>query len=216
MNIIPRIIEYIFPTRCLDCRQFGDVLCEKCLGKIPGANIPADNFIHACFSYKNSTLKYALWLLKYHGRFPIAKILGNILHEQNLDILAEKKMFGLGSEVLVVPVPITKSRKRGRGYNQSTLLAKAFTENSSEEEFIYAGEILEKIRETIPQAKLHNRTERLNNLRGAYALKKGIEIKGKSIILVDDVSTTGATLKEARRVLREAGARNVIALVVAH
>ena len=216
MNIISSILEYIFPTKCIGCKNIGDILCEKCLEKIPEPRQPVDNFIHACFSYKNGTLKHSLWLLKYHGRFPIAKILGKVLYEQNLDILAEKKIFGLSNEVLVVPIPITKTRKRGRGYNQSALLAKAFVENSSEKEFIYAGEILEKIRETIPQAKLHNRTERLNNLRGAYVLKNGVGVRGKSIVLVDDVSTTGATLKEARRVLREAGARNVIALVVAH
>ncbi len=125
-------------------------------------------------------------------------------------------MFDSGKETLVVPIPITKNRKRVRGYNQSALLARAFVENLGEKEFKYGGDIIEKIRDTIAQAKIRNRTERLKNLQGAYKIKSNAIVKGKNIILIDDVSTTGATLKEARRVLREAGARNVIALVVAH
>lgn len=216
MNIISSILEYIFPTRCIGCKNMGDILCEKCLEKIPEPRQPVDNFIHACFSYKNGTVKYALWLLKYHGKFPIAKIFGNTLYEYNIDILSEKNMFDSGKETLVVPIPITKNRKRVRGYNQSALLARAFVENLGEKEFKYEGDIIEKIRDTIAQAKIRNRTERLKNLQGAYKIKSNAIVKGKNIILIDDVSTTGATLKEARRVLREAGARNVIALVVAH
>lgn len=216
MNIISSILEYIFPTKCIKCKNIGSVLCDKCLGKIPEPNQIPDSFVHACFSYKDSTVKYALWLLKYHGRFPIAKILGKSLYEHNIDILSEKNIFNANKETLIIPIPITRSRKRMRGYNQSALLARAFIENLTDKEFLYGGDILEKIRDTKAQAKVRNRLERLRNLQGAYKIKSGVDMRGKNVILIDDVYTTGATLKEARRVLREAGARNIIALVVAH
>lgn len=77
-------------------------------------------------------------------------------------------------------------------------------------------DVLYKPHDTEHQARIKDRRERLQNMRGTFAIKNGEKISGRNIILVDDILTTGATLSEARRVLREAGARKVIAFTVAH
>jgi len=79
-----------------------------------------------------------------------------------------------------------------------------------------ANNILIKPKETEHQARIRDRRERLKNIAGSFAVKNNEKIKGKNIILIDDILTTGATLSEAKKVLKQAGARKVIAFTVAH
>ena len=76
--------------------------------------------------------------------------------------------------------------------------------------------ILIKPKETEHQARIKDRRERLKNLIGSFAVKNGEKIKNKNIILIDDITTTGATLSEARKILKQYGARRIIAFTVAH
>lgn len=138
-----------------------------------------------------------------------------MLSDVLLEVLAEKQVFGMQGKLIVVPIPLTRARKRRRGYNQSALLAHALIKNHKDL-FVYAPSTLVKVRTTIAQAKIKNKAERLKNLKGAFQVNDPLLVRGKVIILVDDVTTTGATVREARNVLKQAGARDVIAGVVAH
>jgi ComF family protein len=109
---------------------------------------------------------------------------------------------------LVAPVPLHPSRLRQRGFNQALLLAQAFPEVPLERE------LLARQRHTPPQAGL-NPKERRDNVKGAFAVPRPELVKGKSILLIDDVFTTGATVRECAKVLRRAGAREVNVLTVA-
>ena len=115
------------------------------------------------------------------------------------------------SETLIVPIPMSKARKRERGYNQAELLAKALAEKTS---FPGSSEILLKTRNTPSQVSLAGR-ERLTNLQNSFDVSDPNRVWGKTILLVDDISTTGTTLCEAARVLKNSGAKKVIGLVVA-
>jgi len=109
---------------------------------------------------------------------------------------------------LLVPVPLHSRRLKARGFNQALLLAQAFPERP------LAREVIVRVRHTVPQIGL-NPKERRENVRGAFVVPHPQQVKGKRILLLDDLYTTGATAKECARVLRQAGARQVDVLTVA-
>lgn len=110
----------------------------------------------------------------------------------------------------LIPMPLSRGRLAERGYNQAMLLAQALDARRTR------ADLLLRIRETTPQSDL-SRAERLRNLRGALALEpnQAESVRDRHVVLVDDVMTSGASLHAAARVLREAGARRIAALVVA-
>jgi len=110
----------------------------------------------------------------------------------------------------IMPVPLHLSRKRERGYNQSRILAEEISKTVSVP-------LLEKV--LIRKKKTKDQThlspeERERNVRGAFVARADSTLRGKKVILVDDVMTTGATLKECARVLKQAGAREVIGVTL--
>ncbi len=109
---------------------------------------------------------------------------------------------------LVAPVPLHPRRLRARGFNQAWLLARAFPETPA------ARGLLRRVRHTVPQVGL-NPQERRDNVKGAFAVTDASLAKGRSVLLVDDLYTTGATVRECARVLRRAGASRVEVLTVA-
>ena len=129
-----------------------------------------------------------------------------------------RRSLGAGGEIknaddwLIIPVPLSKNRLKERGYNQAELIAEYFSEKIKIQ--ICAGALM-KTKDTPAQVSVKNRKERLKNLDGAFAVKNPELVEGKNIILIDDVSTTGATLREAKKTLKLAGAKKVLALVVA-
>ncbi|MCK5027477.1 MAG: ComF family protein, partial [Candidatus Pacebacteria bacterium] len=116
---------------------------------------------------------------------------------------------------LVIPIPLHKKRKRQRGYNQTELLC---NELSLIDNSLYRTEnhVLYKHQSTRSQTEILNRKERLKNIQGCFSIKDPEKIHGRNIILIDDITTTGATFREATRVLKKAGVRRVICFAVAH
>ena len=108
----------------------------------------------------------------------------------------------------IVPVPLHWTRKWSRGFNQSLILARSVSKSTDLPLF----SVLRRVKRTKDQTHL-SREERLANVRGAFRVTKDVD--GKKLLLLDDVTTTGATLEECRRVLAEAGAAQVSAAVVA-
>jgi len=109
---------------------------------------------------------------------------------------------------LIVPVPLHRKRLKQRGFNQALLLAQAFSQVP------LGREVLMRVRHTIPQVELKPK-ERRDNVKGAFAVPEPSLVKGKNVLLLDDVYTTGATVSECAKVLRRAGARRVEVLTVA-
>ncbi len=113
---------------------------------------------------------------------------------------------------LLIPVPLHRKRLRERGFNQVLLLVK---EISSRTGIPYRKTILQKKKPTIPQVTLSG-LERERELRGAFHVIGREELKGKSVLLIDDVYTTGATVNECSKMLRRGGAKRVDVLTLAH
>jgi ComF family protein len=138
-----------------------------------------------------------------------------LLYDEMIEIISEEKLFNNFENPIVIPLPLSSKRRQERGWNQSELIGQELAKLSSE--WQYDPNILLKIRHTLPQTKLR-REERLKNLKGCFLVSKNSvsKISGRNIILIDDVTTTGSTIIEARRTLLAAGARQVLAFTVAH
>jgi competence protein ComFC len=159
--------------------------------------------------YHESAVRALVWEIKYRRNAEALRLAGTFLAEQALSIAEE----ALGMPVLV-PVPMHKARRAARGYNQTEILCEAIM-NASPNSFAYAPHALVRIRNTIPQQGLPKH-RRLKNILGAIEVADAESVAGKTCIIVDDVSTTGATTHEVKRMLIETGAREIHILTLAH
>ncbi len=153
-------------------------------------------------------LREMIHLLKYEGVFPAAKVLGRMVAEAMTSL---EPLLG-DQTVIVVPVPLHKSKRRERGFNQAELIAKAALKFHAVDRFHLASNVLVRQRDTESQIGMTSH-QRRENMRGAFAVSSAREVNGrvrdKDVLLVDDVLTTGATAAECARVLLKAGASKV-------
>jgi competence protein ComFC len=184
------------------------------LRNIPPAEKPEKEWIICVWSYKSPVIKKLLWMLKFENKSAVIEDLGQNLYDHLFDELAERSIFENDQSPILVPIPLSKKSLRKRGYNQSEIIARDIARRSGGK--IVVENILEKIKETPTQHSIQNRNKRLQNLRDSFQIKNNISVKGKNIILVDDITTTHATLVEARKLLKQNGARSVIGFTVAH
>ena len=214
MNLFDTILDLLFPSACLSCRREGDYLCQECLNDLPLSENPEEDFIYSVFNYRDKTVKNTIWTLKYRRRHSIAKVLAQALSDKIAEEISELEMMENFTEPMLIPIPLSKKRLRERGFNQAEVLAAELEKIN--QKLCLEKNVLYKIKETQNQARLRNRNERLKNLRGCFAVRNPEKILGRNIILIDDVSTTGATLVEAKKILQKSGARKIIGLTLAH
>jgi ComF family protein len=156
-------------------------------------------------------LRELIHLLKYNGVRPAADVLGRMLAEA---VTALAPAFEQ-RDVLVMPVPLFKGKRRQRGFNQAEQIARAALKASRlREPLRLVTDVLLRTRETHSQIGLTSH-QRRENLRGAFAVARAQEVNGREVLLVDDVYTTGTTASECARVLRRAGASKVWVATVA-
>ena len=193
----------------LKARRSYDALCPRCLSVLsmghPCAVCKRDperlvSRTFAPFRYRGA-VRGLILRLKFSGDTQAAALLAPPMAEAAEDAKAN----------LLVPVPLGKARLRDRGYNQAYLLAMLVGHFRD----IPVQECLGRIRNTKRQSGLHTIRERRSNLQGAFAMKPGTDLTGKSVLLVDDVRTSGATALTCARVLREHGAADVQLLCAA-
>lgn len=186
------------------CRSCGDPLppipmpdalpgrCARCRRRPPAISHTRSLGVY------DGALRAIVHALKYDGRRTIAHQLGMLLRASTAEVLA-------GADACV-PVPLHRSRQRARGFNQAADLARHIG--------LPVACALKRVRRTATQADLPE-ARRHANVHGAFRLARGADVRGLVIVLVDDVSTTGATLEACARVLVEAGAREVRAVTAA-
>jgi len=216
------ILDILFPPRCVGCRERGNWLCSTCLAtakRLPTAHCrrcaiptmgvatcpncwrdpPAFDQVSCAFLFEGP-IRAAIHALKYHG----ARHLAEPLVEAALTEL------NVPAADLIVPVPLFAQRLAERGYNQSTLLARAIGTRSGTP---LVDDGLQRIRDTPAQVSLPAK-DRWQNVRGAFRAEASL-VGQRSVLLVDDVATTGSTLRAASEALKRGGARQVNVLVVA-
>lgn len=199
---------------CADCWQtvspYGGPVCRRC-GKplVSGVSTTCGeclqdepSFVYArSFGLYEGILRKAINLLKYHNVKRLSKPLSAI-------ILSLK----IPAADAVIPVPLHENRLRQREFNQSALLAKHIGKSLGIEVILNR---LVKIKDTMPQVGLRSQ-DRRKNIKKAFEVRRTELIEGKNIILIDDVITTGATVRECSRVLKKAGAENIYVTTLAH
>jgi ComF family protein len=235
------LLDLIFPPRCPICQTIvsasenGRIICSACKKDIkpiqppycPRCGLPyypseedgGEEKSHLCGSclqeqryfeihrtcaLYEGALKEAIHRFKYGGVFSLVRIFGDLL-QSTLTTLTQDY-----SVDVMVPVPLHIRRLRERGFNQALLLAKELNTRTG---IPYAERALKKVKDTSVQIALKKK-ERKKNLKGAFQVKDHEAIQGKTVVLMDDVYTTGATVNECSRTLLEAGADRVAVLTV--
>ncbi len=170
----------------------------------------ANYLLAAAGNYDDPVIKNLIHYFKYKSFENLAPILGEIL--LNYLKLINFQTYKL-SNFIIVPVPLHRAKERQRGFNQSKLLAEYITKNFNLELM----DILKRTKNTKPQAQCKSE-ERIKNISDCFQIKNPVDaekIKNKNILLIDDVFTSGATINEAVKVLKQNGCRKIIALVAA-
>lgn len=165
----------------------------------------------AAYGSYESGLRELIHLLKFGGVRPAADVLGRMLAEAIARLKPEFPAEG----VVVVPVPLHRTKLRQRGFNQAEMIARAALKtNPARDRLRLCAGLLERTRETASQIGLTSR-QRRENLRGAFRAAQRELVQSREVLVVDDVFTTGATVSECARVLRRAGASKVWVATVA-
>jgi len=228
------ILDTLFPISCISCNKTNDWLCSTCLNKIPLKSEQVCPYCekaitpngYTCFeckekyslngllvtsSYQDKTISKAIHLYKYRFIEDLSCALGDI-------ILRSIQNSDLPLPDMIIPIPLHKRRLRWRGFNQSELLAKYVSEKITPGfPIALENNLLERFRFTHPQMEIKNNFARKKNIENAFKIPKDKLklVKNKRILLVDDVTTTGATIFECAKTLKKSGASEVFGVVVA-
>lgn len=207
------VLNFLFPKKCRICYKRGKFeVCDNCIRRIKKfenfhilnlKNRNLDTLIYS-FLYKGYIRKLILDF-KFFGKYYLGKVFSQIM------IKNEKLCRKLKFYDIIIPVPMHKLKKLERGYNQTEILSENLAENLN---IFYDKNILIKVVNNKKQSSL-SKNERYKNIKDVFKIEKTDKIKNKRIILVDDICTTSATLEECSKVLKEAGAIEVVALVIA-
>jgi competence protein ComFC len=194
-------LPFIRPPLCSICGKPLDEgeICPDCL-------VQEHLFHQACsvFEY-TSVIQKLIYRFKYGGQIYLAPLLGRCMAEKL------ETMEGWSSIQGLVPVPLHPNRRRKRGFNQAELMAREMEKRTA---IPVLDQVLIRRRDTSAQAGLR-RLERMENMANAFALRNREEIRGKVLLLIDDIYTTGATADQCSRVLMEGGASRVYVMTAA-
>lgn len=210
------LLDMLFPIKCLGCEIKDEVLCNNCISKIRLAERETDKNIIALFDYRDPLVKKIIWELKYHHKRYLGEKLGLLLYEFLIEDISDMRIDVSGRSIFVIPVPISNKKRKVRGYNQALTIAKGFCHQAEAGVFELKDKVIFKKIDTLPQAKITNRKRRLENIRGVFDIKNAEVVKGRTIIVIDDVTTTGGTIMEVMKILKKAGAKKVVGFAVAH
>lgn len=209
---LSRLLDLLCPPKCIFCgKLLGDgerEVCAACRASLPWVDVPplrvkgADRCAAAL--WYRGRVRESLHRYKFEGRDFYAPAYGRLLAQCVRD--------RLGTQFdLICWAPLSRKRRRQRGYDQAELLARALAAELDRP----AAPLLRKVRDTAAQSSLEDDGARAANAAGAYALADGAQARGKRVLLVDDIVTTGSTLASCARVLRDAGAEQVWAAALA-
>lgn len=226
VDIISAISDLFYPRLCIRCGKAlnrGErYLCTSCIANIPrtnfhknsrnlteetfSGNAHADRAFSWFYFSRNSSYNNLIYNLKYKGNADLAKYLGK-LYAAELEVDGIKLDFDI-----IIPVPLHPKRLKKRGYNQSTMIAEGFQR-------IFGGEIREDILIRKSETKSQTRKmrfERWENIKDAFSANFFDEYAEKKLVIIDDVTTTGATITACIKTLRECGYNNISVITLAY
>jgi ComF family protein len=214
---IELLLDFIYPKRCLLCDELYDtdytgILCDDCRTQKIHYNRIVERKInlhyvdecHGLFLYEEPVSR-AIVALKFNNRPDKGKGFGSLMAEYVKRNIPEYK------QAVITDVPLGKKRKRERRYNQSSILAKQMAKELGTD---FLKNTVIRIRETKAQSTLGSR-RRIENIKDCFYVVDPAKVKGRIVIIADDVVTTGSTLNELAKELKKAGAKKVIGIAAA-
>lgn len=210
MRAVQWLLDRLYPPKCVLCqrilgREESD-LCGACRRDLPQPETGGRRLRYvdrwAAALYYEGTVRQSLLRYKFRGKRIYSGAYGRLLAARILRALPE-------DWDCVAYVPVGRKRLRRRGYDQTRLLAEA----AARELGMEAERLLDKTRDNPAQSGIRDRAARLANVSGVYRVSA--DVKGKRVLLIDDILTTGATVSECARVLKTAGAENVYVAALA-
>lgn len=220
------LVDYIFPRRCLGCGRVGQYFCADCRKSVQSV-APNESICPVCersamagithprcrtkfspdgltsFFHYDGTVREAVKVLKYRFVSDLAREFVALVDSSAFD--------GIPLSDSLVPIALHSSRLRYRGFNQAEVLGRFVSEKLH---IPIAVDILRRTRGTPPQAEIANRRQRLQNVEDIFTAHESV-VRGRNILLFDDVFTTGATIRSACKTLKRVGAGSVWAITMA-
>lgn len=218
------ILDIIFPKRCVGCGKLGRYFCPSCISSIKIIDTPIcpvceklaiDGVTHpgcktrysldglTSFFRYDGVVRKAIKTVKYRSVFDLAKEFVALIPADSLSQIIT---------AVFIPIPLHASRYRDRGFNQAEVLGNVL---AGQLHMPLATDILRRVKKTVPQVEMKDRNARLKNMDGVFAVNPGFDkivlkhqnVKASKgpVVLVDDVFTTGATMRAAANVLKRAG-----------
>ena len=200
------VLDFLFPRKCGVCNKLNDnFVCKDCLKRIN---------VFKIYNFSEE----GIWIYKYEG------IVRNLIIDykfKDKSYLCELFANCILSDVavcefiqrydIILPVPLYKKRFKERGYNQSKLISDILAQKLGVQTF---DDVLVKIKNTLPQGKnlLHDRRKAI---KGAFCVENSDKIRGKNVLIFDDIYTTGNTANECKKIIEESGAKSVEILTIA-
>jgi ComF family protein len=207
LRIYDELISFLFPIP----REILPFLQNK-NPLFKAINSPSE-WIIPIYDYGNSIIKKVIQNNKTYIYQEIIEKIAELMKDAILDKLFEISELEKINSFYLIPIPMHSKNVSQRGFNQVCLIGREISKKINFSH-IYSEIILTKIKETIPQKDIRKRKTRIKNIRGSFSCTE--KMNGSLIILIDDVTTTGSTLKEASSVLLKSGARKIIAFAFAH
>jgi len=231
-NFIVKTLNYfaklLFPRLCFNCGKYSDdflcydcfkkinfnksLFCSKCLRRLPDIEHRHSNFpvLATAGSYDDPIIRNLIFSLKYQkfkkAAIPLASIIAYYINNINLIPYLKQNQFA------IVSIPLYYKREKMRGFNQSELIGKELSKKLC---LPFERAILKRIKNTKPQVELKEKEQREKNVENCFQINNTTDKIPKNILLLDDVFTTGATMREAVKTLKQKGCKKVICLVAA-
>jgi competence protein ComFC len=202
------LFDILFPRYCLECKQPGKYICDSCISKVAHGGWRGIDY--SVFKYEG-VIRRAIIALKYKFATDlvdelVAACIGRSVNQYSL--------FSNQKSICLVPIPLHWHRHNWRGFNQAELIGEKLAKQMK---WDFVPDLLLRTKESTPQVQLKGvgRRKNLNGVFSVNPIRKSLILNHESLVLFDDVYTTGSTIKEAERVLKLAGFRNIISLTIA-
>jgi len=203
------LLNIIFPEKCAGCGEKSSYLCLSCRKKIPALSVQllSKENIFSLYPYRNEIIKKLLFQLKFKHIKDIAFVFGEPLHNFIF------KEFQEDFPIYLLPIPQTKIHAKKRGFNQAHALAEAIAAHNKN---YFIKDILVRKDVVSAQTSFKSRKDRENNMRDGFFIENGEFLKNNTVVIIDDIVTTGSTMRAGKRALEKFSPKKISCISVAY
>ncbi len=215
--IFHALIDFFFPLTSEERRVAAMTATDfmQCAARRHAHVVRKKPYTLSPFVYRDALVRTAIHVGKYRGKKSVCHMLGAVMWDiYGEDVAVHTLMCGM--PWFVVPVPMSPRKKRKRGYNHAGEIAHSFVSHASADVCMYAPHCVGRVTHRESQTLTRSRSERQKNAHNVFVVTDTEAVRDKNILVIDDVTTSGATMSDMARALRAAGARRILCIAVAH